>query len=59
MKKLLFTSGMAFAFALGAQAQSSTIVIPPGKLAVFKAGVNTTNYNISTSRVQPCFGPDF
>jgi hypothetical protein len=55
MKKLLFTWGMALVFALGAQAQNSNIVIPPGKLAVFKAGVPTTNYNISTSRVQPCF----
>ena len=46
---------MALVFALGAQAQNSNIVIPPGKLAVFKAGLPNTNYNISTSRVQPCF----
>ena len=38
--------------AAGARAQ---VVFPPGKLAVFKAGVNTGAYPIATSRVQPCF----
>ncbi|MGA2540315.1 MAG: immunoglobulin domain-containing protein [Verrucomicrobiota bacterium] len=55
MKKLIFSSGTALVLALGAQAQPPAVVIPPGKLAVFKAGLPNTNYNISTSRVQPCF----
>lgn len=55
MKTPLFTLGTALAFALGVQAQNPSIVIPPGKLAVFKAGLPNTNYNISISRVQPCF----
>ncbi len=41
---------------LGARAQTNTnVVILPGKLAVFKAGDDTGYWNISTSRVQPCF----
>jgi hypothetical protein len=30
-------------------------VFPPGKIAVFKAGDNTGIWNISISKVQPCF----
>lgn len=41
--------------ALGAQAQSTNLVMPPGKLAVFKGGDNTGTWNISTAKVQPCF----
>src|ERR1700691_6475820 len=52
MKKLLFLSGMTLLLAAGAQAQ---IVFPPGKIAVFKAGDNTGIWNISKSKVQPCF----
>ena len=37
----------------GARAQS--VVIPSGKIAVFKAGDNTGIWNISSSKVQPCF----
>jgi len=52
MKKLLLFSGMTLLLAAGAQAQ---IVFPPGKIAVFKAGDNTGIWNISKSKVQPCF----
>jgi hypothetical protein len=55
MKKLLLFSVVAASFALNAPAQNTNIVIPPGKLAVFKAGDGTGYWNISTSRVQPCF----
>jgi hypothetical protein len=55
MKKLLVTSAVALICALGARAQNTNVVIPPGKLAVFKAGDDTGYWNISTSRVQPCF----
>src|SRR5579872_5967233 len=55
MKQLSFILTAALAGALGAQAQSNTIVIPAGKLAVFKAGDNTGYWNISSSKVQPCF----
>ena len=52
MKKLLLLSGMTLLLAAGAQSQ---IVFPPGKIAVFKAGDNTGIWNISKSKVQPCF----
>ena len=55
MKKLIITSALALCCALVAHAQNTNVVIPPGKLAVFKAGDNTGYWNISTSRVQPCF----
>ncbi len=57
MKKLLLTCALALGATLGAYAQNTNtnVVIPPGKLAVFKAGDNTGYWNISTSRVQPCF----
>ncbi|HEX3717974.1 MAG TPA: immunoglobulin domain-containing protein [Verrucomicrobiae bacterium] len=55
MKKLLSTVAVALCCALGAQAQNTNVVIPPGKLAVFKAGDDTGYWNISTSKVQPCF----
>jgi hypothetical protein len=44
---------MTFLLAAGALAQS--VVIPSGKIAVFKAGDNTGIWNISSSKVQPCF----
>src|SRR5580698_9589242 len=52
MKKLLLLSGMTLLLAAGAQSQ---IVFPPGKIAVFKAGDNTGIWNISKSKLQPCF----
>ena len=44
---------MTLLLAAGAQAQ--TIVFPPGKIAVFKAGDNTGVFPINSSKVQPCF----
>lgn len=55
MKNRLLLSAFAALLAFGARAQSNTVVIPPGKIAVFKGGDNTGIYNISKSRVQPCF----
>ncbi len=55
MKKSLLLSGLTLLFAFGAQAQSTNLVISPGKLAVFKGGDNTGIWNISSSKVQPCF----
>ncbi|HEX4119014.1 MAG TPA: immunoglobulin domain-containing protein, partial [Verrucomicrobiae bacterium] len=55
MKKLLSISAAALCCVLGIHAQSTNVVIPPGKLAVFKAGDDTGYWNISTSRAQPCF----
>jgi Immunoglobulin I-set domain len=55
MKKLLASSGLAVLLAIGARGQNTNLVIPPGKLAVFKGGDSTGIYNISTARVQPCF----
>ncbi|HEX3799417.1 MAG TPA: immunoglobulin domain-containing protein [Verrucomicrobiae bacterium] len=47
----LFTVLLAF----GAQAQTTAPSLPPGKLAIFKAGDNTGIYNISVAKSQPCF----
>jgi len=40
---------------LTALAQITQPVIPPGKIAVFKAGTSDTNWPIATSRAAPCF----
>jgi hypothetical protein len=53
MKKSLLLTGMALLAALQAQAQP--IVMPPGKLAVFKAGDNNGVYTMVTSRSHPCY----
>ncbi len=55
MNKLITSTGLALLVALGAQAQSTNVVIPPGNLAVFKGGDNTGIYNLSFARSQPCF----
>ncbi|MDB6020228.1 MAG: hlyA 8, partial [Pedosphaera sp.] len=55
MKKSFTLSGLAALLAMGAQAQSTNLTIPPSKIAVFKGGDATGIYNISTARVQPCF----
>src|SRR3984957_20249839 len=54
MKKTLLLSGIATLLTLGAFAQTS-VVIPPGKIAVFKGGDPTGVYNISVAKAQPCF----
>ena len=38
-----------------AQAQIVQPVLPPGEIAVFKAGTTDTNFPMVTSRVAPCF----
>ena len=53
MKKPLKLSALVLLLAAAARAQSPSL--PPGKIAVFKAGDNTGTYNISVSKVQPCF----
>src|SRR5579883_1580720 len=55
MKKILALTGLAASLALGAHGQNTNVLIPPGELAVFKGGDSSGTYNISTSRVQPCF----
>ena len=55
MKKNLLMLGLALTFVGAVQAQVTQPVIPVGKLAVFKAGVSTTNYPMLTARVAPCF----
>src|SRR3984957_43528 len=53
MKKSLLLTGIALLAALQAQAQP--IVMPPGKLAVFKAGDNNGVYTMVPSRSHPCY----
>jgi len=55
MKSIRALSALTLLLALGAQAQNNTPVLPPGKLAVFKAGDGSTTWAISTARAQPCF----
>lgn len=55
MKKLFLTLGTAVVLAGAVHGQPSNVVIPPGKVAVFKAGDGSTNWSITSSRVQPCF----
>ena len=47
--------GIAALLGNSVQAQTPAVVIPPGKLAVFKAGTTDTNWPMLTSRVAPCF----
>ena len=46
---------MATMLCIAAQAQVTQPVIPPGKLAVFKAGTTNGLWPMLTSRVAPCF----
>jgi hypothetical protein len=56
MKKTLpILSTLVLMLCLGAQAQVTQPVLPPGKIAVFKAGTSSGVFNISKSKVQPCF----
>ncbi|HMD55755.1 MAG TPA: hypothetical protein VKJ65_14510, partial [Phycisphaerae bacterium] len=58
MKKhilLSLFSGLAILFPARAQPQVTQPALPPGKIAVFKAGDGTTTWNISKSKVAPCF----
>ncbi len=55
IKTKCLLTGLAALLNLAADAQTPPVVVPPGKLAIFKGGDNTGVYNISTARVQPCF----
>jgi hypothetical protein len=55
MKKQIIAAGMAVLTALGAQAQITQPVIPPGKIAVFKAGTSDNQWPMVTARVAPVF----
>jgi hypothetical protein len=54
MKKTFVLSAITMLLCGAAQAQTQP-AIPPGKIAVFKAGTSDGLWNISTSRAQPCF----
>jgi hypothetical protein len=47
--------GVATMLGIAAQAQITQPVLPPGDIAVFKAGTTDANYPMVTSRVAPCF----
>ena len=55
MKKHIIASGLTVLLALAAQAQITQPTIPPGKIAVFKAGTTNGTYPMVTARVAPCF----
>src|ERR1700744_4960229 len=55
MKNLFTLTGFTLLLAVAASAQSTAPSIPPGNLAVFKAGDSTGIYNISVAKSQPCF----
>ena len=40
---------------IAAQAQTNQLVLPPGKIAVFKAGTSDNNWPMISARVAPCF----
>ena len=53
MKKILLTLGTGF-LAMALQAQIINPLIPPGKIAVFKAGTSDNVWPIAGARQQPC-----
>src|SRR5271154_3602418 len=55
MKKHIIAAGMAVLMVLEARAQVIQPVIPPGKIAVFKAGTSDNQWPMVTARVAPCF----
>ena len=55
MKRTNLFLSMATMLCVAAQAQVTQPVIPPGKIAVFKAGTTNTLWPMLTSRVAPCF----
>ena len=55
MKKFLIAAMWVALFNIAALAQVSQPVIPPGKIAVFKAGTSDSNYPMISARVAPCF----
>ena len=55
MKKIILASGSLALMAACALAQTVQPVIPPGNIAVFKAGTADNQWPMATARVQPCF----
>jgi hypothetical protein len=55
MKKTSVLFGLATMLSVAAQAQITQPVIPPGKIAVLKAGTSDNNWPMITARVAPCF----
>jgi hypothetical protein len=55
MKKTFVLLGAATMLGIAAQAQTNQPVLPPGKIAVFKAGTSDNLWPMVTSRVAPCF----
>jgi len=55
MKMKITASAMAVFLVLAVQAQIQLPVIPPGKIAVFKAGTTNGVYPMNTARVAPTF----
>jgi len=55
MKKHIIMAGIALMSFVAANAQAAQPAIPPGKIVVFKAGDSSGVYNISKSKVAPCF----
>jgi hypothetical protein len=55
MKKLIFTSGIAMLLAVTAQAQTTSPVFLPGKLAVLRGGDGSTNFTLANQRRFPAY----
>lgn len=55
MKTTNLFAGLAAMLCITAEAQIIQPILPPGKLAVFKAGTPDTNWPMVTARVAPCF----
>jgi hypothetical protein len=55
MKQNLAAAITSALLTTAALAQTSQPIIPPGKVAVFKAGTSDGNFPMITSRVAPCF----
>jgi hypothetical protein len=55
MKKHIIASGLTLLLALAAQAQIIQPTMPPGKIAVLKAGTSDNAWPMITSRVAPIF----
>src|ERR1700688_3106918 len=55
MKKTLLMLGAAAMLGIAAQAQVTQPSIPPGKIAVFKAGTSDGKFPMTQSKVAPCF----
>jgi hypothetical protein len=55
MKKTFLFSGLVAMLGIATPAQITRPVLPPGKIAVFKAGTSDTHWPMVTARVAPCF----